>query len=452
MAQILPGGLTNIQNEFMKLQMKNNPEFMAEYFPNVVLQPPSGPLYNVDLPKMEEGLFGSFPRAGSPVKGIYETAEPKTPGPFDYMEPEAPTKGAQFTAENVSYDTPNSVLDIQPSDHSGSYAYTIPYHMNQDLGSYFIEGEGGPDNEGQFSEPKQIPITGGQSSTIYMNPEIIADYGTDPKAPRNQMVPTPSWWPDKKATHVDQADINKFIQGITSHEVSHNVSALPEYEGINSLAQDLDFKKMFPPGASAEAQAAIEQLNILNDLGGAVHSRDYKTTGPDMVYHHPPPSAEAQGMGWITTPPELVNPEYIEGAKDRELESEYESTLFDYDVNEEELYNRAKDIYKLKMQFPNTYKNKMMYKNNMNFINSQLSNMPIKIGTSDNKAETYLKKIEPAAAAYYEKTTGGGGEKWSPGVGAGQRGSNAPGFSDPGKGSYGPWKADGGLATMFQRR
>jgi hypothetical protein len=104
------------------------------------------------------------------------------------------------------------------------------------------------------------------------------------------------------------------------------------------------------------------------------------------------------------------------------------------------------------MQFPNTYKNKMMYKNNMNFINSQLSNMPIKIGTSDNKAETYLKKIEPAAAAYYEKTTGGGGEKWSPGVGAGQRGSNAPGFSDPGKGSYGPWKADGGLATMFQRR
>ena len=45
-----------------------------------------------------------------------------------------------------------------------------------------------------------------------------------------------------------------------------------------------------------------------------------------------------------------------------------------------------------------------------------------------------------------------GGEKWSPAVGGGQRGSNAPGFTDPGKGSYGPWKADGGLATMFQRR
>ena len=45
-----------------------------------------------------------------------------------------------------------------------------------------------------------------------------------------------------------------------------------------------------------------------------------------------------------------------------------------------------------------------------------------------------------------------GGEKWSPSVGGGQRGSNAPGFTDPGKGSYGPWKADGGLATMFERR
>jgi len=32
-----------------------------------------------------------------------------------------------------------------------------------------------------------------------------------------------------------------------------------------------------------------------------------------------------------------------------------------------------------------------------------------------------------------------------PSGGGGQRGSNRGGFSDPGKGSYGPWKADGGL-------
>jgi len=34
--------------------------------------------------------------------------------------------------------------------------------------------------------------------------------------------------------------------------------------------------------------------------------------------------------------------------------------------------------------------------------------------------------------------------------GGGQRGSNRGGFSDPGKGSYGPWKADGGLINFYR--
>jgi len=28
--------LTNVQNDFLKMQLANNPEFQAEYFPNVV--------------------------------------------------------------------------------------------------------------------------------------------------------------------------------------------------------------------------------------------------------------------------------------------------------------------------------------------------------------------------------------------------------------------------------
>ena len=454
MARILPGGLTSIQNEFMKLRLQNNPEFAAKYFPNVVLHPPSGPLYNVDLPgtgTMDE-WFGPAPGTTSP-KAIYQTTKPTKPGPFDYMELEHPTKGAQFTAENVSYDTPNSVLDLQASNHPHSYAYTIPSNMNQDVGSYHLGGGG----EGEYSEPSLVPITGGQSSTIFMNPEMIEAYGTDPKAPRNERVPAPNWWPDKKATHVNQDDINQFIEEVSGHEVSHNVSYLPEYEGINALAQDLDFQKMFPPGASKEAQAAIEQLNILNEVGGAVYApaKKYTKWSGDQ-YDYPPPDARSIKMGFSEVLPEPVNPKYTTEFKKRiepfNLEPEYESTLLDYDVDEEELYNRAKDIYKIKMQFPNNYQKNMAYINNMNFINSRLSKMPKKWGTSDNKAETYLKNIEPAVTAYIEKITGGGREKWSPGVGASQRGSNAPGFTDPGKGSYGPWKADGGLATMFERR
>ena len=451
MARILPGGLTSIQNEFMKLRLQNNPEFAAEYFPNVVLHPPSGPLYNVDLPK-EPGFmeFGPAPGTTSP-KAIYQTTNPKAPGPFEYMKPELPTKGAQFTAENVSYDTPNSVLDIQPADNPYSYAYTTPYNMNQDVGSYHLGGEG------EYSEPSLIPTTKGQSATIFMKPEMIEAYGTDPKAPRNERVPAPNWWPDKKATHVNQADINQFIEEVAGHEVSHNVSYLPEYQGINALAQDLDFQKMFSPGASKEAQDVIKRLNILNEVGGAVYPPGEKyTKWSGSQYNYPPPDARSIKMGFSELLPEAVNPKYTTEFKKRikpfNLEPEYGSTLFDYDVDEEELYNRAKDIYKIKMQFPNTYQKNMAYINNMNFINSRLSKMPKKLGTSDNRAETYLKNIEPAVTAYIEKLTGGGREKWSPGVGASQRGSNAPGFTDPGKGSYGPWKADGGLATMFQRR
>ena len=40
---------------------------------------------------------------------------------------------------------------------------------------------------------------------------------------------------------------------------------------------------------------------------------------------------------------------------------------------------------------------------------------------------------------------GGGG-----GGGGGQRGSTRSGFTDPGKGSYGPWKADGGLINFYR--
>ena len=40
--------LTNVQDAFLKMQLANNPEYIAKYFPNVVTEGPSGPLYDVD--------------------------------------------------------------------------------------------------------------------------------------------------------------------------------------------------------------------------------------------------------------------------------------------------------------------------------------------------------------------------------------------------------------------
>jgi len=460
MAQILPGGLTSVQNAFMKFQLQNNPEFAAKYFPNVVLNPPEGPLYNVDLPPPPGPyeMFGPPPGTTSP-KSIYETAEPKTWGPFDYMKPELPTKGAQFTAENVPYDTPDSVLDIQPSEHEYSYAYTIPYNMSQDVGKHLIEGK--PEGE-NLSEPSMIPITEGQSSTIFMKPEMIEAYGTDPKAPRNEMVPRPSFWPDKSVDHVNQAEINDFIREVASHEVAHNVSYLPEYEGINSLAQALDFKEIFPQFSSQEAQDVIERLNILNEVGGAVHAPGeavMEWLPPYSQYDYPPPDARSMKMGFKKKLPEAVNPKYTTEFKKRikpfNLEPEYESTLIDYEsIGEEELYNRAKDIYKIKKAFPNTYQKNMAYINNMKFINSRLSKFPLAFGKMENNAETYLKKIEPAVNAYFEKLTGGRGDVrggWSP-SGADLSPGGGPGQSPTGRDIAGTPFSEGGLATMFERK
>ena len=81
------------------------------------------------------------------------------------------------------------------------------------------------------------------------------------------------------------------------------------------------------------------------------------------------------------------------------------NSLIDYDIEagQEELYNRAKDIYRIKKKFPDTYKDHMAYINNMKFINNQLSELPNVFGSSGSKAETYLKEIEPQVISYFDK-------------------------------------------------
>ena len=67
----------------------------------------------------------------------------------------------------------------------------------------------------------------------------------------------------------------------------------------------------------------------------------------------------------------------------------------------------------------------------------------IKTSTLDYGPHTKTKKKKVVA----KHSPHGGG----PGSGGGgQRGSNRGGFTDPGKGSYGPWKADGGLIDFYR--
>ena len=113
-----------------------------------------------------------------------------------------------------------------------------------------------------------------------------------------------------------------------------------------------------------------------------------------------------------------------------------------YDDDEADYYKGCYNkIYKdyQKMQADRWQKDKLR----------QLHSEDIFGGTFERPGRVPPVKFPPGKT---ENVMPSGGEKWSPSVGGGQRGSNAPGFTDPGKGSYGPWKADGGLATMFERR
>ena len=305
--------LTNVQNEFLKMQLANNPEFQAEYFPNIITQGPVGPLYNVDIrrdrpanvyyenlnygPESKNELLGNIikrkpredPSQDPSPRSRMPTPRMPRPMPEDlqaiYERYMKPAKGAEFRDVNVPYDTSGSKINIKAAPDT-KFAYTKP-------GEMMYEGQ---------------PITGGQTSAVYMSPRILEDYGTAPTSPRNQMSNTPDWYKELAEHYgmevpetMDQAHINDIIEGIMSHEVSHGISEKPEFKDITKKATTIDFKKLFP-GISQEAMDAIERVG-----------------GEDPYW--------------------MMGDEY----------------------HQEELYTRAKDLERLKMEHPNTWRTHPMY-------------------------------------------------------------------------------------------
>ena len=308
--------LTDAQNEFLKLQLANNPEFMAQYFPNVITEGPSGPLYDVDI------------RRDRPANVFYDQVYDSTAlgdmannirSPHEPFEP-LNLKGAEFRDINVPYDTEGSRLNIIGEPASGIASIMPP--------SMYYKGK---------------PITGGQTSAIYMHPDIMKSYGTAPSSPRNEMVPTPEWYNkfekdfgiDVPET-MDQAHINDVIESILTHEVGHGVSAKKDYTGISEGATSLDFSKFLPP---------ISELK----------------------------------------------------------DTDYNASQYD----QEELYNRMKDIEKLKMLSPKDYKNHPLwdlYQRRAKIQFARLTGQKGHLGRLyPAKFKDYQKKIEPYVNAYLKK-------------------------------------------------
>jgi len=318
--------LTNVQNEFLKLQLKNNPEFMAEYFPNVITEGPKGPLYDVDYQR------------DRPANVSYKG-------------------GAEFRDVNVPYDTKGSRINIKATPRERisqldimkadmlempfprpNPDYTTYAYMNPD--ELFYKGE---------------PVHGGQTQRINMAPWILESYGTAASSPRNEMVPTPEWWHRagkdfgfETGDTVDQATLNDFIESVLAHETSHGIGDLPLYAKGNEKASAFDFSQFLTPN-----QKQSKELREAHDVSkmGKWEKKGY---------------AHAQ----------------------------------------EELFNRMKDIERLKRMFPDSYEDHPLwdlYQTRARQQFSYLTGQDWKEKGSVGKFELYEKKIKPHVDKYFER-------------------------------------------------
>jgi len=272
--------LTNVQNEFLKLQLKNNPEFIAEYFPNII----------------DEG----------PVSK-YET--------------------------NVPYDTPGSRINIK------------------DLRPRYSPFRDGPPRFGvaQIAAQERFykgkPIAKGQTQAIQVNPNILANYGTGEWSPSSGKVTTPEWF--KKIAKsfdlevgptTDQGILNDTIEHILAHETGHGVSGLKFYQPDTEEAATLSFSEFLTP-SQKQGKKSLKEF----------------TTRP---------------------------------------------------FDQEELFNRMKDIERLKRAFPNSYEDHPLwdlYNNRARQHFAMLTNQKWYKGRTLSKFDDYKKKIKPSVDKYFER-------------------------------------------------
>jgi len=403
--------LTNVQNEFLKMQLANNPEFKANYFPNVLTQGPVGPLHNVnplgggpnvtydygnyiptisseDMPKgplhsVDPTLF----RGDAAQIGQFEEGELGSTTQYhtypEYLN--QPRKAAQFTDTPVTYDTPGSRINIRTTNEGKPVGDVAHIYSN-------------------WTSPESVAKD--QTSALYMNPNILKDFGTDPSSPRNEMVNTPKWYTDyvdpNAGPTINQADINAFVTGVAGHEVGHGVAlGKPEYEHLTKQGRNVNYnfetgqeQNIFPSLLSQEAQDVVGSAS-----GHEIH----------------------------TTP---------------------------YVSDQDELWNRILDLERIKMQDPKNFQSHPMWGHFMDRARSHFAeNTGFMSGPKRfrPKFETYYKHVKPSVIKYLQRVTGEdgpGGGAWSP-SGADLSPGGGPGQSPTGSDIQGTPFSRGGILGAF---
>ena len=366
-------GITDLQYKLMELQSKGYPEFDAGLYPYQQLQlkdffsPPQGPLYNIDPTLVPEG------------ENYYSE---------DYDSDIDKTSYSQWTG----VDDPSQRLNVEllPED---SYPHGSSYGALQAI-----------------------------------KPELMRDYGTFPTSPRNEMSPIPDWYHgpttdlgmtdtvengttiSSRNEAVNQANINRYITDVLSHEVSHGLDHERGFRPIADEAQNIEVG--YGPHKLSEHEMRelytrardLKRANIMNP------DRE-EESDTDILFY--PPSDEggiAQRFifnklgsfdamnNYLNQVKPLVNRYFDQVGKHRKYKKSYES-------------GRA----------PGHWYHGLDYKG----------------GAAGH--------VSQAGPGRQEDPQGGAFLKASP---SGRRPDKPGGFTDPGKGSYGPHKAHGGLIDV----
>ena len=194
--------ITDLQYKLMEMQSAGTPEFDAGLYPYKELQfedyfsPPKGPLYNIDPTLVPEG------------ENYYSE---------DYDFDTDKTSYSQWTGIDDPYQRLN--VELMPDRHALGTSY---------------------------------------GALQKLNPEIMKAYGTFPTSPRNELSPVPDWYrgpttklPSTETVEdnittssrneaVNQANINKYITDVLSHEVSHGLDTQRGFKPITEEAQNIE--------------------------------------------------------------------------------------------------------------------------------------------------------------------------------------------------------------------
>ena len=195
-------GITDLQYKLMESQSKGYPEFDAGLYPYQQLQlkdffsPPQGPLYNIDPTLVPEG------------ENYYSE---------DYDSDIDKTSYSHWTGVDNPYQRLN--VELMPDTHA-------------------------------------LGTSHGALQTI--NPDLMESYGTFPSSARNELSPVPDWYDgpttelprtetveDNMTTSsrneaVNQANINRYITDVLSHEVSHGLDHERGFRPIADEAQNIE--------------------------------------------------------------------------------------------------------------------------------------------------------------------------------------------------------------------